>query len=217
VIGLLLPFLIEDKLNVATGLGFAGALWVALTTLRELFERITKKLRLSLSYLGMVLAHLGVAIFVVGVTSVTTYGEEKDLRMVPGSSYNISGYDFRFEGVRKVEGPNYTADEAVIEVWNGEELSGELLPQKRVYSGKGNPMTDASIDKTLFRDLYAALGEELEGGAWSMRVYHKPMIRWIWLGCIFMTLGGILAVSDKRYRQVAKKKVMSQTAAASNA
>ena len=207
IVGLLLPFLVEDKLNVATGLGLAGALWVALTTFKELFERLSKKLKLSLSYLGMVIAHLGIAIFVAGVTVTMSYSEEKDLRMVPGSSYNISGYDFRFQGVRKVQGPNYTADEAVIEVWNGEEKSGVLLPQKRIYSGKGNPMTDASIDKTLSRDLYAALGEELGGGAWSMRVYYKPMIRWIWLGCIFMTLGGVLAVSDKRYRQKVKQKI----------
>ena len=207
IIGLLLPFLIEDKLNIATGLGLAGALWVALTTLKDLFERVSKKLKLSLSYLGMVVAHLGIAIFVAGVTVTMSYSEEKDLRMVPGSSYNISGYDFRFQGVRKVQGPNYTADEAVIEVWNGEEKSGVLLPQKRIYSGKGNPMTDASIDKTLSRDLYAALGEELENGAWSMRVYYKPMIRWIWLGCIFMSLGGVLAVSDKRYRQKVKQKI----------
>ncbi len=207
IIGLLLPFLIEDKLNIATGLGLAGALWVALTTLKDLFDRVSKKLKLSLSYLGMVVAHFGIAIFVAGVTVTMSYSEEKDLRMVPGSNYNISGYDFRFQGVRKVQGPNYTADEAVIEVWNGEEKSGELLPQKRVYSGKGNPMTDASIDKTLSRDLYAALGEELENGAWSMRVYYKPMIRWIWLGCIFMSFGGVLAVSDKRYRQKVKQKI----------
>ena len=207
IIGLLLPFLIEDKLNITTGLGLAGALWVALTTLKDLFERLSKKLKLSLSYLGMVVAHFGIAIFVAGVTVTMSYSEEKDLRMVPGSSYNISGYDFRFQGVRKVQGPNYTADEAVIEVWHGEEKSGVLLPQKRIYSGKGNPMTDASIDKTLSRDLYAALGEELENGAWSMRVYYKPMIRWIWLGCIFMSLGGVLAVSDKRYRQKVKQKI----------
>ena len=207
IVGLLVPFLIEDELNIATGLGLAGALWVALTTLKDLFERLSKKLKLSLSYLGMVVAHFGIAIFVAGVTVTMSYSEEKDLRMVPGSNYNISGYDFRFKGVRKVQGPNYTADEAVIEVWNGEEKSGELLPQKRIYSGKGNPMTDASIDKTLSRDLYAALGEELENGAWSMRVYYKPMIRWIWLGCIFMSFGGVLAVSDKRYRQKIKQKI----------
>ena len=217
VLGLLLPFLVEEKLNLSTGLGLAGALWVALTTLKDLFSRLLRNLKLPLSYVGMVLAHLGVAIFVVGVTVVTSYGEEKDLRMVPGSSYNISGYEFRFQGVRKVNGPNYVADEAVIEVWHDNEKSGELLPQKRVYSGKGNPMTDASIDKTLFRDLYAALGEELGSGAWSMRVYYKPMIRWIWLGSLFMTFGGVLAVSDRRYRQSIKQKVNEKFSVTSRA
>ena len=217
VAGLLIPFLMEDNLNLATGLGLAAALWVALTTLKDLFSRISRKLKLSMSYLGMILAHFGVAVFVAGVTVTTTYSEEKDLRMVPGSSYNISGYDFRFQGTRKVQGPNYIADEAVIEVWSDGELSGELLPQKRVYSGKGNPMTDASIDKTFTRDLYAALGEELEGGAWSMRVYYKPLIRWIWLGCILMTIGGALAVSDRRYRQTVKNKALEKNTAATSA
>ncbi|VAW54728.1 Cytochrome c heme lyase subunit CcmF [hydrothermal vent metagenome] len=207
IAGLLIPFIIEDKLNLSTGLGLAGALWVALTTLKDLLLRIKRHSKLSLSYLGMVLAHFGVAVFVAGVTVTMTYSEEKDLRMVPGSSYNISGHEFRFKGTRKVEGPNYVADEAVIEVWAGDKMSGELLPQKRVYTGKSNPMTDASIDKTFTRDLYAALGEELEGGAWSMRVYYKPLIRWIWLGCIFMTIGGVLAVSDRRYRQTVKQKI----------
>ncbi len=201
LLGLLIPFLIEDKLNITTGLGLAAALWVALTTLKDLFSRLSHRLKLPLSYLGMILAHFGMAVFVAGVTVTMSYSEEKDLRMVPGSSYHIAGYEFRFQGTRKVQGENYIADEAVIEIWSDGKKSGELLPQKRVYSGKGNPMTDASIDKTLFRDLYAALGEELEGGAWSMRVYYKPMIRWIWLGCLFMTFGGVLAVSDRRYRQ----------------
>ena len=201
VVGLLLPFLIEDKLNLATGLGLAGALWVSLTTLKDLFLRLSRKMKLPLSYVGMVMAHLGVAIFVVGVTVTMSYSEEKDLLMVPGSTYDIAGYDFRFQGTRKVQGENYSADEAVIEVWSGDEKSGDLFPQKRTYSGKSNPMTEASIDKTLFRDLYAALGEEKGNGAWSMRVYYKPMIRWIWLGCLFMAIGGVLAVSDRRYRQ----------------
>jgi len=206
LLGLLIPFLIEDKLNIATGLGLAGALWVALTTLKDLFLRISRRLKLSLSYLGMVLAHFGVAVFVAGVTITTTYNIEKDLRMVPGSSYDIAGYEFRFQGMRKIKGENYIADEAVIEVWSDGEKTGDLFPQKRIYSGKGSPMTDASIDKTLFRDLYAALGEELENGAWSMRVYYKPLIRWIWLGALFMTFGGVLAVSDRRYRQSATAK-----------
>ena len=205
VAGLLIPFLVEEKLNLSTGLGLAGALWVALTTLKDLLSRLTHSLKLPLSYMGMIMAHFGVAVFVAGVTVTMTYSEEKDLRMEPGSSYNISGYEFRFQGTRKVQGPNYIADEGVIEIWSDGEKSGELLPQKRTYSGKSNPMTDASIDKTFTRDLHAALGEELESGAWSMRVYYKPLIRWIWLGCILMTVGGVLAVSDRRYRQSVKQ------------
>jgi cytochrome c-type biogenesis protein CcmF len=206
VAGLLIPFIIEDQLNLSTGLGLAGALWVALTTLKDLVSRLSRSRKLPLSYAGMVMAHFGVAVFVAGVTVTMTYSEEKDLRMEPGSSYNISGYEFRFQGTRKVQGPNYIADEGVIEIWSDGEKTGELLPQKRVYSGKGNPMTDASIDKTFTRDLYAALGEELENNAWSMRVYYKPLIRWIWLGTILMTVGGVLAVSDRRYRQTVRQK-----------
>jgi len=213
LLGLLLPFLIENELNIKTGLGLAAALWIAITTLKELFSRLSQKLRLSLSYAGMVMAHLGVAVFIAGVTVTMTYSVEKDLRMVPGSSYDIAGHEFRFKGTRKVQGENYVADEAVIEVWSGNEKTGELFPQKRVYSGKSNPMTDASIDKTFFRDLYGALGEELENGAWSMRVYYKPLIRWIWLGCLMMTFGGVLAVSDRRYRQTVKQKVSGKPSA----
>lgn len=216
LLGLLLPFLVEKELNLKTGLGLAAALWIAITTLKDLFLRLSQKLSLSLSYAGMVMAHLGVAIFIAGVTVTMSYSVEKDLRMVPGSSYDIAGYEFRFQGIRKVQGENYTADEAIIEVWSDNEKTGELFPQKRVYSGKSSPMTDASIDKTFFRDLYGALGEELENGAWSMRVYYKPMIRWIWLGCIFMTFGGVLAVSDRRYRQTVKQKV-SEKFSVSNA
>lgn len=216
-VGLLIPFLFEDRLNIATGLGLAGALWVALTTLRDLVSRITRDLKLPLSYIGMIMAHFGVAVFVAGITVTMSYSEEKDLRMVPGSSYNISGYEFRFQGTRKVQGPNYVADEGIIEIWSEGEKTGELLPQKRTYTGKGNPMTDASIDKTFTRDLYAALGEELENGAWSMRVYYKPLIRWIWLGCIFMGLGGVLAVSDRRYRQAVKQPLADKPSAVAKA
>ncbi len=213
VAGLLLPFLFEDELNIAVGLGLAGALWVALVSIRDLISRLKRKTGLPLSYLGMVMAHLGVSIFVVGVIITTTYSEERDLRMEPGASYNISGYEFRFKGTQKVQGPNYVADEAEIEVWKEDVMSGVLRPQKRVYSGKNNPMTEASIDTGFFRDLYAALGEPLNNGAWSMRVYYKPMIRWIWLGSLFMALGGVLAVSDRRYRQTIKQKVgLSSTA-----
>ena len=206
VIGLLLPFAIEEQLNIATGLGLAGALFVALSTTKDLVSRLRQSARIPLAYAGMIMAHFGVAVFVAGVTVAVSYDVEKDLRMEPGSTYDIAGYEFRFQGTRKVKGENYIADEAVIEIWSDGEKTGELFPQKRVYSGKDNPMTDASIDKTFFRDLYAAIGEELGDGAWSMRVYYKPLVRWIWLGSLLMTLGGVLAVSDRRYRQAVREK-----------
>ena len=120
----------------------------------------------------------------------------------------MSGYDFRFNGVSRVTGENYEAEEGSIDILSDGEKTGELNPQKRYYSGKTDSMTEASIDKGFTRDLYAAMGEDLGDGAWSMRLYYKPLIRWIWLGCIFMSLGGVLAVSDKRYRQSVTSKVV---------
>jgi len=204
VLGMLIPFLVEDKLNIAVGLGLAGAMWVASSTLKELFFRIARGASLPYSYLGMVMGHLGLAVFVVGVTITSSYHIEKDIRMVPGESYDVAGYDFHFKGVTKQQGPNYIADEGLIEIWFEGKKLDELLPQKRTYSDINSPMTEASIDVTMFRDLYAALGEELENGAWSLRVYYKPFIRWIWAGAAFMALGGFLAISDRRYRQKAK-------------
>jgi len=200
VLGMLIPFIVEDKLNIAVGLGLAGAIWVASTTLKELFSRVSRGITLRPAYLGMVLGHLGLATFVVGVTITMTYHIEKDMRMGPGNSYDLVGYELRFIGVKKVTGPNYTADEALIEIWSDGKKVDDLIPQKRIYSDFGNPMTEASIDVTMFRDIYAALGEELENGAWSMRVYYKPFIRWIWAGTVFMAIGGFLAISDRRYR-----------------
>ncbi|NNJ96442.1 MAG: c-type cytochrome biogenesis protein CcmF, partial [Gammaproteobacteria bacterium] len=208
-LGLILPFVIDGALNIGAGLGLAAALWVGITTLQHYIKRVRSASKVPLAYTGMTLAHLGMAMFVAGVTMVMAYEQEKDLRMEPGSSYKMSGYEFKFLGTRKVQGPNYVADEGRIEVYHDGELIEELNPQKRVYNDQNNPMTEASIEISLMRDLYSALGEPLGGGAWSMRLYYKPMIRWIWLGCIFMTIGGVLAVSDRRYRRsrVAKRRV----------
>ncbi len=203
VLGMLIPFIVEEELNLVVGLALAGAIWVASTTLRELLVRITKGTSLPLAYLGMTFGHIGLAVFVVGVTITMTYHIERDLRMVPGESYELAGYELRFIGVKKVDGPNYTADEALIEIWDGDRKVDDLIPQKRIYSDFSSPMTEASIDVTMFRDIYSALGEELENGAWSMRVYYKPFIRWIWMGTVLMAFGGFLAISDRRYRVTA--------------
>ena len=199
--GIVLPFVIDGVLNIAAGLGLAGALWIGITTLHSLYLRIRTNARLPLSFTGMILAHLGMSMFVAGVTMVMTYSQEKDVRLEPGSSYELSGYEFKFMGISKVTGPNYMAEEGHLIVSEDGEKIADLYPQKRIYQGQANSMTEASIDVRLSRDLYAAMGEPLGDGAWSLRLYYKPMIRWIWLGCLFMTFGGVLAVSDRRYRQ----------------
>ena len=210
-IGIVLPFVIDGVLNIKAGLGLAGALWIAITTLQSLYLRIRTSKRLPLAFTGMILAHLGMSMFVAGVTMVMTYSQEKDVRLEPGSSYELTGYDFKFMGISKVTGPNYLADEGHLIVSKDGEKVADLYPQKRVYQNQamgGNAMTEASIDVRLSRDLYAALGEPLgDSGAWSMRLYYKPMIRWIWLGCLFMTFGGVLAVCDRRYRQSVVRRV----------
>ena len=202
-LGIILPFVIDGVLNIAAGLGLAGAMWIAITTLKSLYQRIKTSSHLPLSFLGMIMAHLGMAVFVAGVTMVMSYHQEKDVRLEPGSTYELSGYEFKFLGMKEVEGPNYSAQQGHLEVSKQGEKVADLYPQKRVYVAMGNPMpmTEASVDTNLIRDLYAAMGEPLGEKAWSLRLYYKPMISWIWLGCLLMTVGGILAVSDRRYRQ----------------
>ena len=198
--GLALPFIIDGAFNILTGLGLAAAIWIAITTLRILYERIRSNSRLPLSFAGMIVAHLGMSMFVAGVTMVMTYSLERDVRLDPEASYALSGYDFKFMGTYKVTGPNYVADEGHLIVSRDGKKIAELYPQKRTYKGSENAMTEASIDVSLSRDLYVAMGEPLSKGAWSLRLYYKPMIRWIWLGCLFMTIGGVMAVCDRRYR-----------------
>jgi len=199
--------------TVMVGVGVVLALWVTLGTLEHLRQRIANKNNLwtglssvPLAFWGMTVAHLGVAVFIVGVTLVTAYGVEKDIRLAPGETYELGGYTFRFMGTRQVRGPNYLADQGLIVA---KPASGgkpiELAPQKRIYRVQQNPMTEAAIDPGITRDLYVALGEPVADGAWSVRLYYKPYVRWIWLGALIMGLGGLLAASDRRYRLAARK------------
>jgi cytochrome c-type biogenesis protein CcmF len=172
------------------------------------------------SYYGMILAHLGVAVFIVGITMVSNYGIEQDIRMSPGDSAEIAGYEFKFEGVSRYPGPNYNADRGRFQVFQEGELIATLEPEKRTYFVQTRPMTEAAIDPGLTRDLYVSLGEPLGGGDWSLRLYYKPYVRWIWLGAIFMALGGILAITDRRYRTVrakAAKRIKTDASAAAAA
>jgi cytochrome c-type biogenesis protein CcmF len=169
------------------------------------------------SFYGMVVAHLGVAMFIVGVTMVSNHQIEKDLRMSPGDSHEMAGYRFEFLGAQKVNGPNYRADRGHFRVYRGDRQIAELYPEKRSYLGGGMPMTEAAIDAGFFRDVYVSLGEAVGGGDWALRLYYKPYVRWIWLGAVLMALGGTIAVSDRRYRSASVRSSAPAAAATARA
>ena len=153
----------------------------------------------------MQVAHIGVAVFIVGVTMVTGYHSEQDVRMGNGDSVHAGGYQFQLNGVSDVTGPNYVAARAEIIVSKDGVEMERMYPEKRNYTASGNVMTETAIDSGLFRDLYVSLGERVGSGAWSVRVYYKPFVGWIWGGALLMAIGGGLALSDRRYALAARK------------
>jgi cytochrome c-type biogenesis protein CcmF len=152
----------------------------------------------------MTLAHGGIAVFIIGVSLSNAYSIEKDVRLTPGKALEIGGYQFVFEGTRPLVGPNYSADQGTIKILKNGQVVTQLYPQKRLYQVQNMPMTEAAIAWGLTRDIYVALGEPLGEGAWSVRLYYKPFIRWIWLGGLLMALGGWWSVMDRRYRLLAR-------------
>jgi cytochrome c-type biogenesis protein CcmF len=189
-----------------TGLGVFLAVWVAASVVMQVIERLKTGMPAP-SFWGMQFGHLGVAIFVVGITMVGGYQDERDVRMEPGDTAVVGGHTFQFNGVRTVMGPNYKAAQGEFELLVDGKPQRKLYPEKRDYFSSAMPMTNASIDAGFTRDVYVSLGEPLEGDAWAVRVYFKPYVDWIWAGCLFMAIGGILSVSDRRYRIKIKKAV----------
>ena len=192
----LIVYLSNDNLSVVLAV-FLFA-WVLLHSLLLLAQRVIKKSKMSGAFLGMVLAHIGIGVFLLGATVTTQYGVEKDIKMTLNQTVEIEGYGFTFKGVEDFSGQNYTGHKGVVEVaYEGEKVD-TLAPEKRQYT-TGMPMTEAAIDPSFYRDIYVALGEDLGNGAWSLRLYYKPLIRWIWLGGLLITLGALLAAFDRRY------------------
>jgi cytochrome c-type biogenesis protein CcmF len=146
---------------------------------------------------------MGIAVFILGVTLVSSYQQEQDVRMEPEDTTRIGRYEFLFKGVQAVEGPNYKAMRGHFEVRADGGAPITLYPEKRNYLSSSMPMTEAAIDAGFTRDLYVSLGEPLEGSAWAVRVYFKPFVDWIWGGCFLMAVGGVLSVADRRYRKKA--------------
>jgi cytochrome c-type biogenesis protein CcmF len=212
------PF-IMGRWSFLIALGLLLAFWIIAASITAIVHRVRatagdsvwKKLRAnSSSYYGMHIAHIGIAVVIIGITLVRGYETERDVRLAPGDVVKEGGYEFKFVAIGDKPGPNYSAVKGIFEVSRDGKLVETLRPEKRTYFASGQTMTEAAIDSGFTRDLYVSLGEPVENatdGAWGVRVYVKPFIDWIWAGCILMALGGVFAIADKRYRVRVREKV----------
>lgn len=206
-------------------LGIWMATWIVASVATGIVARVRQRKEagadvgtISRSYYGMQLAHLGVAVFIVGVTLVGGYEEQKDVRVDVGDTVEVGGYTFRFDGVTEAKGPNYIAERGQVTVFRDSQEVSVMYPEKRFYNVQQQVMTEAAIDTEISGDLYVSLGEPLDRGAWSIRVYSKPFIDWIWAGCTLMGLGGLFAITDRRYRIASRKeKLATKTGATKTA
>ena len=205
IASLAFPLLYQGEMNFTVAFGVLIAVWLVATTARDVWSKtrgdLTRIPKLSKSYLGMIIAHLGVAVMAVGITVVSHFSVEKALKLSPGESATLGEYEFTFRESGIQQGPNYTANVGVFDVSKDGEFVDTLMAEKRKYQVKGSMMTEAAIDAGLFRDLYVSMGEPLADGAWAIRLQVKSFMRWVWLGAILMSLGGLLAILDKRYRK----------------
>ena len=189
--------------------GCAAAFWIIISALVPVVRSLRREkgsAGITRAALGMSLAHLGVGLFVVGVTVVSAFGVESDRALSPGETIEVAGYEFEMRELRNVQGPNFSAIEAEIEIRSDGDYVATVRPQKRQYLVQKSWMTEAGIRAGLDKDLFVALGDQLGNGGWSVRVQYRPMINLIWYGCAIMMLGGLLAASDRRYRQRATER-----------
>ena len=207
IAGFALPYFLHNKLTVSVMLGTMMSVIIVLLSLYEMKQRATHResffkgiTKLSRSHWGMILAHLGVAMTVWGIAFSQNFSVERDVRMAVGDTVQIADYDFKFTGVNDANGPNYMGGKAQIDISKDGKPEATLFAEKRFYTVSKMPMTEAAIDWGFTRDLYVALGEKIEDNSWALRLYYKPFIRWIWIGGLFMALGGLLCMFDRRYR-----------------
>jgi len=219
ITAVIVPYLM-GKWTALISLGVLMATWIIGSVVVGMISRIKLKSKsggslgtISRSYWGMQMGHLGVAIFIIGVTFVSGYQEEKDVRMDIGDKVTVGDYSFRFDGVTEEPGPNYQSQKGRVVISKDGKDEGILYPEKRYYNVQQQVMTEAAVSTGLFGDLYVSLGESVGNGGWSVRVYTKPFVNWIWAGCTLMGIGGFLAISDRRYRITSRKeKRQSNTA-----
>ncbi|PZP59344.1 MAG: c-type cytochrome biogenesis protein CcmF [Pseudoxanthomonas spadix] len=184
-----------------TAAGIAGALWVAAGTLRFVWQRLRTQGRLTAEMLGMSLAHLGIAVFLVGALLVEALNVQREVALRPGQTVEVGHYGFTFEGVQESRGPNYVADRGTLQLTRRDAPLQTLHPEKRAYASGGQVMTESAVRPGVLGDVYVALGEPLGNGAWAVRIQVKPMVRWIWAGAVLMALGGLVSAGDRRFRR----------------
>jgi cytochrome c-type biogenesis protein CcmF len=207
--GVVLPLFVYGRISILLVVGCAAAAWVVLVSLMPIVRSLRREkgtAGITRSVLGQSVAHLGLGVFVLGVTIVSAFGVESDRALSPGESIEVAGYEFEMQGLGNVQGPNFSAIEAEIEIRKDGEYVATVRPQKRQYLVQKSWMTEAGIHPGLDKDLFVALGDQLGNGGWSVRVQYKPLIRLIWLGTLIMALGGAIAVSDRRYRVKVREK-----------
>ncbi|MGR5365439.1 heme lyase CcmF/NrfE family subunit [Photobacterium damselae] len=200
-------YLFASTVEPLAVLGMWMAAWIVILHGFELYERATHRHslveglgKLGRSHWAMVFGHIGLAVSIIGITLVSNYDLERDVRLAPGQSVNVKGYDFYFAGLRDADGPNYDGYVADFKIGKNNIMVTTLHAEKRIYTVAGSMMTEAAIDSGITRDLYVAMGEKLGDGAWAVRIYYKPFVNWMWFGALLMAIGGVFAISDKRYR-----------------
>jgi len=213
-LGVLIPLAVLLEFSFAATVSVTLAAWISLSMLKDLANKTANKSSrikglkaLSLSYYGMQAAHIGAAVMLIGIGLTSAFSYEKSVLLEAGQNIDLGNYNFQFNGSSAVNGPNYVGNEADIEVKKNGQFLENLYPQRRIYLASGTPSTEMAIDAGFLRDLFVTLGEQKESGAWSMTIYVKPFIRWIWLGALFMAFGGIIAAGDKRYRRLRRRQL----------
>jgi len=187
--------------------GVLGAVWVALGTLRFVWSRLRAPGgRMTREMLGMSVAHLGIAVFLIGALLVEGLNLQRELAVKAGDTVTLGAYSFRFDGIRSVQGPNYVSDYGTVQVLHNGRFDVELHPEKRRYRAGGQVMTESGIARGVFADAYVALGESLGNNTWALRVHVKPFVRWIWAGALLMALGAGITATDKRFRTIRKER-----------
>ncbi len=220
VVGLLIP-LAFGRWSLLVAMGSMLGVWTIAASFAHLVSRLqggrsglgARLATVPRAQWGMIIAHAGVGVFILGVTMVKSFETLADVKMSVGDTTTVGGYTFKFLGIEEYKGPNYVAAKGRLEVSVGDKLLRTMEPEKRIYHVQRTPMTEAAIDTGLFRDLYVALGDPIDTKTWVVRIQHKPLIDWIWWGCLMMAFGGLLAATDRRYRLNARREAENSAAA----